>query len=133
MPRTEEELDTIIRENFRELQKSSGFSDWKHNIEEGQWVSTLFQNLAKSHGFPDTWVAGGLGVMFYYVGFWCGKDNDLICVRPNVQTEVGGENSLSPVCASRFIAFIGFALKAILLKIDDNMIYKGQFDKQSKV
>ena len=84
MPWSEEYLDLLIQEEFAELKRTSRFNDWKFNIEKGVWVSPSFSSLAIKYGFPSIWVAGGnrFGTLVYFVGFWCGEDNDLICIAP---------------------------------------------------
>ena len=54
-------------------------------------------------------------------GWKTGKDNDLICVKPNVSTQIAGEINLSPVCSNRLLAFWAFILKRILVRIDHNL------------
>ena len=83
MPWSEEYLDLILLEDVRQLKQTSGFDDWRFNIKSGQWLSHSFSELAIHHGFPDIWIAGGGGInIVYFVGFWCGKDDDLICIAP---------------------------------------------------
>lgn len=77
---TKEELVGINREDIKALEKSSSFGDWLWDGKKREYHSAMFTLLAGKYGFSDTWIAGGLGEMVYYVGFWCGKDNDLICV-----------------------------------------------------
>lgn len=81
MPWTPKQLEKIHKEDITDLTKTSGFNDWIPS--PNGYHSQQFGDLAVKYGFPDTWVAGGGGVgMFYFVGFWCGKDNDLICIAP---------------------------------------------------
>jgi len=54
-------------------------------------------------------------------GWETGKDNDLVCVKPNILTKIEGEIALSPVCSTRLLAFWSFVMKAILVKIDHNL------------
>ncbi len=54
-------------------------------------------------------------------GWETGQDNDLVCIKPNVQTPLEGEIALSPVCSNRFLAFCAFVVKAMLVKIDHNL------------
>ncbi len=62
---------------------------------------------------------GDVGVSSKWSFGWeAGKDNDLVCVKPNVNTILAGEITLSPVCSNRFLAFI---LKTILVRIDNNL------------
>lgn len=94
MPWTKKQLTRFIKEDTKELERTSGFCDWKFDKENGGFASVSFSKLAKGFGFPDIWIAGGGGVgTFYFVGFWCGKDNDLICIAPLTLKET---NELDP-------------------------------------
>ena len=53
----------------------------------------------------------------YSFGYLAGKDNDLICVKPN---STMGEYLLSPVCRRRAVAIFAFVLKRILISLDEN-------------
>lgn len=79
---TKKELEQINREDILALRKSSSFDDWLWDGKKREYHSTMFALLVRKYGFSDYWIAGGLGEMVYYIGFWCGKDNDLICVAP---------------------------------------------------
>jgi len=54
------------------------------------------------------------------VGWLTGRDNDLICVKPNIEDYQEAEIALSPVCTNVFFAILGFLFKRILIKIDRN-------------
>ena len=54
-------------------------------------------------------------------GWLTGRDKDLVCVRPNLHTPRAGEINLSPVCSNRLLALIAFILKAILVRLDQNL------------
>ena len=65
---------------------------------------------------------GGCGVPYTWsFGWLTGRDKDLVCVKPFVQTTIMGEVTLSPVCSYRLLAFCAFALKAMLIRIDHNL------------
>ena len=61
------------------------------------------------------------GSSVWAFGWETGRDNDLICVKRNVQTTVVAELALSPVCSTRLLAILAFAIKLILLGIDQNL------------
>lgn len=61
-------------------------------------------------GIPDAWVFGWL----------TGKDNDLVCIKPNLKNSIAAEIALSPVCSSKLLAFSAAILKLILIRIDHN-------------
>ena len=54
-------------------------------------------------------------------GWLTGKDNDLVCVRPDIHTPIAGEVALSPICSNLLLAFFAFVIKAILVRIDCNL------------
>ena len=65
---------------------------------------------------------GGGGVPFKWsFGWLTGKDNDLVCVKPQITTSLAGEISLSPVCSNRPLAFCAFIAKSFLLRVDHNL------------
>ena len=65
---------------------------------------------------------GGGGVPYTWTFGWLtGRDNDLVCVKSKIDTPIAGEVALSPVCSNRLLAFIAFAMKAILVRIDQNL------------
>ncbi len=73
-------------------------------------------------GLPRFYRWGGGGVSFSWSFGWrTGKDNDLICIKPQIDTPIAGEIALSPVCSNRFLAVSAFAMKAILVRIDHNL------------
>lgn len=51
---------------------------------------------------------------------WYLPEIDLVCVRPDCQSDEEGNLALSPVCSSRLLAVVAFALKALLVRIDEN-------------
>ena len=63
-------------------------------------------------GGPDSWT--------WAFGWWTGKDDDLLCVVPNLQTWLRCAQALSPVCSNRFLAVLCFLLKRLVLKWDEN-------------
>ena len=80
-------------------------------------------NLLSDNGVvntPEIKVVGALPDSWAF-GWKTGIDNDLICIKPNIDTSQAGEFYLSPVCHNRFLALLAFALKVILLKIDCNL------------
>ena len=58
---------------------------------------------------------------YWSFGWETGKDNNLICVKPNILSEIAGEINLSPVCSNRFLAGSAFIMKVILVRIDHNL------------
>jgi len=76
------------------------------------------------------WGGGGLPILWSF-GWETGKDNDLICVKPKVETALDGEFALSPVCRSRAMAIFAFIIKSILIRIDDNITYMLKYAKNS--
>lgn len=48
-------------------------------------------------------------------------DNDLICVKPHANTTLAGEITLSPVYSNWLWALCAFIMKAILIRIDQNL------------
>ena len=65
---------------------------------------------------------GGGGVPYFWsFGWWTGKDDDLLCVKLKVMTDIEGEIALSPTCSNRPLALLAFGLKAILIRIDGNL------------
>ena len=54
-------------------------------------------------------------------GWLTGKDNDLICVRPNISDPIQGEVALSPICHNPVLAIFAFGLKYTLFFIDENL------------
>lgn len=62
-------------------------------------------------GVPTTWSSG----------WWAGKDNDLLCVKPKTSTDTEAEIALSPICSNRPLAPPVFVLKDILIRIDGNI------------
>jgi len=81
--------------------------------------------LSNKRGKPSLpkfyrWRGGSLPFCWSF-GWETGKDNDLVCIKPHVRTGIEGKIALSPVCSSRFLAFCGFMMKAILVTIDHNL------------
>ena len=76
------------------------------------------KNIARLRLFR--WDGGRIIPDAYSFGWWTGKDDDLLCVKSQVATELEGELTLSPVCSSRPLALLAFVIKAILIRIDDN-------------
>ena len=71
---------------------------------------------------PKFYRWGGGGVPFSWSFGWeTGVDDDLVCVKPNVQTKIQERVALSPVCSTRLLALLAFAMKAILVRIDRNL------------
>ena len=82
---TKEQIERFKREDKETLGATTSYDDWTHedDLQGGlNIVSPSFRNLAKQWGFEDTWIAGGFGRYGFYVGYWCGKDRDLICSLP---------------------------------------------------
>ena len=79
----------------------------------------------KSPKFYD-WGGGGLPYTWSF-GWLTGKDNDLVCVLPEVKTHEDGEVSLSPVCSNRLSALIAFVCKFMLLRLDHNIRFRRCF------
>jgi len=74
------------------------------------------------HRLPKFYKWGGGGVPFFWcLGWETGKDNDLICVKPYITTVIEGELTLSPICRNKPLALFAFMLKAILVRIDNNV------------
>lgn len=61
------------------------------------------------------------GEQAWSFGWETGKDNDLVCVKPNLHTSLQGEIALSPVCSNRLLAICAFVIKALLIRIDHNL------------
>jgi len=61
-------------------------------------------------GFSLWQAGGGPGVPYVYgFGFWCGKDNDLLCIRDFGQMETRAlDLYLSPLKRNVFSAFVLF-------------------------
>ena len=57
----------------------------------------------------------------WILGWMTGIDNDLICIKPNVQNRVMEHYALSPVCSSWLLAFFAFLAKRFLLVFDQNI------------
>ena len=80
MPWTKEQREIIIKENIESLGFTTEYKDWV--LGKDTFTSPGFLELAKYHNFEDIWVGGGPYEYGFFVGYWCGKDNDLICVLP---------------------------------------------------
>ena len=66
-------------------------------------------------------------------GWLIGRDNDLVCVMPEIETEQNGELTLSPVCSTRILALLAFISKFFLVRIDYNVrIRMSDYDNPSK-
>ncbi|MFC1984993.1 CoA transferase [Chloroflexota bacterium] len=71
---------------------------------------------------PHFYRWGGGGVPYRWsFGWLTGKDNDLICVKPGINSRMLEQVSLSPVCRTRLLAFSAFAMKALLMRLDENL------------
>lgn len=67
------------------------------------------------------------------MGWLTGKEEDLVCVMPKIRTEADGELTLSPVCYTKTLAFLAFALKFLLVRIDRNVRARmSDYDTPSK-
>ena len=70
---------------------------------------------------------GNFGLhLFGPPNIWCfgwltGPDSDLICVRPNITSNSYGHVAKSPSSFNPLCAIFAFAIKRILLRIDDNL------------
>lgn len=64
---------------------------------------------------------GGTVSVSWAFGWETGRDNDLICVKPNVQTRTLEHITASPICSNRALAFCAFVIKATLIRIDHNL------------
>lgn len=64
---------------------------------------------------------GGIILDKYSVGYWTGKDGDLLCILPNIDNNKIAELLLSPVCKSKFQAIICFLFKRYLINNDGNI------------
>lgn len=70
---------------------------------------------------PKFYRWGGGPIPYYWsFGWLTGKHNDLVCVKPHIQTEEE-EIALSPVCSNRLVALLAWAAKVILLRTDRNL------------
>jgi len=66
------------------------------------------------------WGGGGVRHTWSF-GYLTGKDNDLVCITPNILDKMEAEMVLSPVCVTRPLAISAFVLKKALLRLDGNM------------
>lgn len=83
---------------------------------------TIGDYILDTGKLPHFFRWGGGGVPFSWsFGWLTGKDKDLVCVRPSLHTPTAGEINLSPVCSNRLLALIAFSLKAILVRLDQNL------------
>ncbi|MBA7648698.1 hypothetical protein ES703_56486 [subsurface metagenome] len=64
---------------------------------------------------------GGVVPLSWAFGWETGRDSDLICIRPNVQTRTAEYITLSPICSNRVLAFCAFITKVLLVRIDHNL------------
>jgi len=64
------------------LESRTRFGDWTYNSDLGLYTSPKMQLFANDNDFPSYWAVPDpiLIKCAFFVGFWCGKDNDLICV-----------------------------------------------------
>ena len=76
-------------------------------------------NMRKTQ-LPKFYDWGGPRAYSWSFGWATGPDHDLVCIAPNVISEVGAEVMLSPVCSNRILALTGFLLKVALVRIDRN-------------
>jgi hypothetical protein len=60
----------------------------------------------------------------YGYGYITGKEKDLLCVKL-CKTNQDAEVHLSPISASKIMAVIGFILKWLLSRFDENMVIWG--------
>ena len=66
------------------------------------------------------WSGGKILPDKWSFGYLTGYDHDLVCVKSSITDKIEAETTLSPICANRFLAISAFALKRILLSLDDN-------------
>lgn len=76
-----------------------------------KWLFGIDGCFRWSIGCFSLWRAGGgLGIPYVYgFGFWCGKDNDLLCIRnfgPMETNEL--DQYLSPLRRNVLLAFVSF-------------------------
>ena len=69
------------------------------------------------------WDGGELPSVWSF-GWWKGKDDDLLCVNPKAISSTEAEMALSPVCSNRLLALLGFICKLVLIKIDKNIMWR---------
>lgn len=82
----------------------------------------MARNSIAQTGLPRFYKWGGGGVPYLWCFGWqTSKDSDLICVKPKIATPIQGEIALSPTCSNRPLALLAFALKAILIRLDENL------------
>jgi len=73
--------------------------------------------------WPEFMRWGGGGVPWKWsLGWWTGRDGDLLCVVPEVVETLLEELLLSPVCNNRFLALLAFLLKRMLVRLDANWV-----------
>jgi len=66
------------------LESRTHYNDWYYDEATGEFLSNTMAQFVKGKGFPDYWAVPDpiLTRCYFYVGYWCGKDNDLICIAP---------------------------------------------------
>ncbi len=70
---------------------------------------------------PRFYQWGGGGVPFKWsLGWLCGRDGDLVCVKLNSVSDMSNDYALSPVCSNKLLAIVGFVAKRLLVSIDSN-------------
>ena len=66
-------------------------------------------NLEPVAKLPKFLRFGGGSLPYHWAFGWeTGRDNALLCVKPNIKTQIGEQIALSPVCSNRLLAFCAF-------------------------
>lgn len=71
-----------LRDSIFLLESRTHYGDWLYDEGKTEFLSDKMAQFVKDNSFYDYWAVPDpiLVKCYFYVGFWCGKDNDLICI-----------------------------------------------------
>ncbi len=95
MPWDKKTANRIEEESLELLECATDYADWYYNRKTGEFLSGKFLTLTQQNGFKDIWAIPDpiLNQCSFFVGYWCGKGKDLICIIPSLLQET---NNLDP-------------------------------------
>lgn len=79
-----EAISDDMKDSIFILESRTHYGDWLYNETTSAFLSDTMGRLIREYGFYGYWAVPDPIIVrcSFYAGFWCGKDNDLICIAP---------------------------------------------------